>query len=141
MRERALTRGAYRVVRLASSEQCVSLFLVFLRPLPVQWVECYFDGVAFRGFLRIPRILTELCSEKFEWFDPSPIEPFNLDGDEAAEEGVAEDEERALRRRDLDARRVAGAAEIHGSSGHCWRASTARWAVQEAVFGCCLGCR
>ena len=55
------TRGSYRVVRLASSEQCVSLFSVFLRPLLVQWVECYFDGVAFRGFLRIiPRILTEL---------------------------------------------------------------------------------
>ena len=26
------------------------------------------------------RILTELGSEKFEWFDPSPIEPFNLVG-------------------------------------------------------------
>ena len=25
----------------------------------------------------IPRILTELRSEKFEWFGPSPIEPFN----------------------------------------------------------------
>ena len=24
------------------------------------------------------RILTELWCEKFEWFDPSPIEPFNL---------------------------------------------------------------
>ena len=33
-------------------------------------------------FLRIPipRILTELWSEKFEWFGPSPIEPFNLAG-------------------------------------------------------------
>ena len=34
--------------------------------------------VVFRGFHSIPRILTELWSEKFEWFDPSPIEPFNL---------------------------------------------------------------
>ena len=34
--------------------------------------------MAFRGFLLIPRILTELRSEKFEWFGPSPIEPFNL---------------------------------------------------------------
>ena len=25
----------------------------------------------------LKRILTELCCEKFEWFDPSPIEPFN----------------------------------------------------------------
>ena len=24
-------------------------------------------------------MLTELSSEKFEWFGPSPIEPFNLD--------------------------------------------------------------
>ena len=32
----------------------------------------------FRGFLWIPRILTKLRSEKFEWFGPSPIEPFNL---------------------------------------------------------------
>ena len=24
------------------------------------WVECYFDGVAFRGFLRIPRVLLAL---------------------------------------------------------------------------------
>ena len=31
----------------------------------------------FRGFLSILRILTELRSEKFEWFGPSPIEPFN----------------------------------------------------------------
>ena len=31
----------------------------------------------FRGFLWIQRILTELRSEKFEWFGPSPIEPFN----------------------------------------------------------------
>ena len=33
--------------------------------------------MVFRGFLSIPRILTELRSEKFEWFGPSPIEPFN----------------------------------------------------------------
>ena len=33
--------------------------------------------MVFRGFLWIPRILTELQSEKFEWFGPSPIEPFN----------------------------------------------------------------
>ena len=26
---------------------------------------------------KISWILTELWSEKFEWFDPSPIEPFN----------------------------------------------------------------
>ena len=56
----------------------VSLFPVFLRPLLVFWVECHFDEVVFRGFLWIPRILTELRSEKFEWFGPSPIEPFNL---------------------------------------------------------------
>ena len=31
--------------------------------------------MVFRGFLWIPRILTELPSEKFFWFDPSPIEP------------------------------------------------------------------
>ena len=54
-----------------------------MRPLLVFWVECRFvevvffrDG-AFRCFLWIPRILTELRSEKFEWFGPSPIEPFN----------------------------------------------------------------
>ena len=40
-------------------------------------IACHFDGVVFRGFLSIPRILTELLSEKFEWFGPSPIEPFN----------------------------------------------------------------
>ena len=34
--------------------------------------------MAFRGFLWIPRILTELQSEKFEWFGASPIELFNL---------------------------------------------------------------
>ena len=37
--------------------------------------------MAFHGFLRIPRMLTELWCEKFEWFDPSPIEPFNLGHD------------------------------------------------------------
>ena len=58
--------------------QFVSLFSLFLRPRHVLWVGCYFDEVAFRGFLWIPRILTELRSEKFEWFGPSPIEPFNL---------------------------------------------------------------
>ena len=59
VRERALTRGSFRVVRLASSEKFVSLFSLFLRPRRVFWVECYFDEVAFRGFLWIPRILTE----------------------------------------------------------------------------------
>ena len=29
-------------------------------------------------FLNFERSLTELRSEKFEWFDPSPIETFNL---------------------------------------------------------------
>ena len=29
-------------------------------------------------FLNFERILTELWSEKFEWFGPSPIEPFHL---------------------------------------------------------------
>ena len=29
--------------------------------------------------MNFKRILTELWREKFEWFDPSPIEPFNLD--------------------------------------------------------------
>ena len=32
----------------------------------------------FRNYI-FERILTELRSEKFEWFDASPIEPFNLD--------------------------------------------------------------
>ena len=73
----ALTRGSSRVGRIVGSEQFVSLFLVFLRPRLVFLVACYFDEVVFRGFLSIPRILTELRSEKFEWFDPSPIEPFN----------------------------------------------------------------
>ena len=41
-------------------------------------LKCFFRDGAFRGFLWIPRILTELRSEKFEWFGPSPIEPFNL---------------------------------------------------------------
>ena len=80
MRERALTRGSSCVVCIAASEQFVSLFLVFLRPRLVFLVACYFDEVVFRGFLSIPRILTELRSEKFEWFDPSPIEPFNSGG-------------------------------------------------------------
>ena len=31
-----------------------------------------------RKFLNFERVLTELRSEKFEWFGPSPIEPFNL---------------------------------------------------------------
>ena len=35
VRERALTRGSSRVVRIAASAQFVSLFLVFLRPLLV----------------------------------------------------------------------------------------------------------
>ena len=77
MRERALTHGSSRVVRIVASEQFVSLFLVFLRPRLVFWVACYFDEVVFRGFLSIPRILTELRSEKFVWFGPSPTEPFN----------------------------------------------------------------
>ena len=59
--------------------QFVSLFSLFLRPRRVFSVGCYFEEVPFRGFLWIPRILTEHRSEKFEWFDPSPIEPFNLD--------------------------------------------------------------
>ena len=42
-------------------------------------------------FLWIPRILTELRSEKFEWFDPSPIEPFNSDAHEGAGELEAEE--------------------------------------------------
>ena len=52
-------------------------FLNFLAKIPEFWKNSDFDQVAFRGFLSIPRILTELRSEKFEWFDPSPIEPFN----------------------------------------------------------------
>ena len=60
VRERALTRGSSCVVCIAASEQFVSLFLVFLRPRLVFWVACYFDEVVFRGFLSIPRILTEL---------------------------------------------------------------------------------
>ena len=77
VRERALPRGSSRVVCIAASAQFVSLLLVFLRPRLVFLVACYFDEVVFRGFLSIPRILTELRSEKFEWFGPSPIEPFN----------------------------------------------------------------
>ena len=44
---------------------------------------------------KISWILTELRSEKFEWFDPSPIEPFNSDDhpekskeDHAGKEGL-----------------------------------------------------
>ena len=48
----------------------------FLAKIPEFW-----KNVAFRGFLSIPRILTELRSEKFEWFGPSPIEPFNPEND------------------------------------------------------------
>ena len=44
-----------------------------------------FPNSGFPGFLRIPIILTELWSEKFEWFDPSPIEPFNSDEDRVQE--------------------------------------------------------
>ena len=44
--------------------------------------------MVFRGFLWIPRILTELRSEKFEWFGPSPIEPFNLGHDTESEEEI-----------------------------------------------------
>ena len=63
VREGALTRGSSRVVCIVASEQFVSLFLVFLRPRLVFLVACYFDEVVFRGFLSIPRILTELRSE------------------------------------------------------------------------------
>lgn len=65
VRERALNRGKCRVVRLASSEQCVSLFSVFLRPLLVQWVECYFDGVAVQG-----------KKWQSKWAPPTPIQNF-----------------------------------------------------------------
>ena len=34
-------------------------------------------SIFWRKFLNFARILTELWSEKFEWFGPSPIEPFN----------------------------------------------------------------
>ena len=55
------------ICELSSENSCIK----FLKEL------CHFDEVVFRGFLSIPIILTELRSEKFEWFDPSPIEPFN----------------------------------------------------------------
>ena len=64
--ENFLTRGLFRVARLAPSGQFVSLFSLFLRPRRVFWVECYFDEVAFRGFLWIPIILTN--SDKFGSF-------------------------------------------------------------------------
>ena len=35
----------------------------------------------FERIFSIPRILTELRSEKFVWFGPSPIEPFNSGDD------------------------------------------------------------
>ena len=44
-------------------------------------------------------ILTELWSEKFEWFGPSPIEPFNLGGLGASEEGRRQEGRRQEGRR------------------------------------------
>ena len=44
-------------------------------------------SIFYRKFLNFERILTELRSEKFEWFDPSPIEPFNFGLDDG-EEGL-----------------------------------------------------
>ena len=43
--------------------------------------------------MNFDRILTELWCEKFEWFDPSPIEPFNL----GREWGPSRQGERPLR--------------------------------------------
>ena len=37
-----------------------------------------------------PRILTELRSEKFEWFGPSPIEPVNVEEREGEQPGGAD---------------------------------------------------
>ena len=68
----------FYLVRERSPPRCLkAVCFPFLWPLLVSWVACHFDEVVFRGFLWIPRILTELRSEKFEWFGPSPIEPFN----------------------------------------------------------------
>ena len=82
MRERALTRGYYRVIRLAFSEQsalCIfsSLVLTACDKSPLVAAGFFFLGFSaappckvgrllpfpnsgFHGFLRIPRILTEL---------------------------------------------------------------------------------
>ena len=60
----------------------------------------FFELIIQRKFLNFERILTELRSEMFEWFDHSPIEPFNLGGDrgdhlaENADEQVQDREHR-----------------------------------------------
>ena len=66
---------------------CLSKFAAFVK------IVLDFAGIFFRKsevqkmnmkILNFNRILTELCSEYFEWFDPSPIEPFNLGADAGA---------------------------------------------------------
>ena len=54
----------------------------------------------YQEVLNVDRTLTELWCEKFEWFGPSPIEPFNIQiihGPVAAEQGGAEAREKRQR--------------------------------------------
>ena len=64
-------------------------FLNFLAKIPEFWKN---SDRAFRGFLWIPRILTELWSEKSEWLGPSPIEPFNPGDDDLLRKRLGDDE-------------------------------------------------
>ena len=46
------------------------------------YVRKFLNGcLTWETYRNFERILTELRSEKFEWFGPSPIEPFNLVAD------------------------------------------------------------
>ena len=124
--------ASFELVRERSPPRCLkAVCFPFLWPLLVFWVACHFDEVVFRGFLSIPRILTELRSEKFEWFGPSPIEPFNLGRSRRASKishplvrrvrGVAEEEGAAARAaagpRAAPAEPPGRAPELKGSVG------------------------
>ena len=48
--------------------------------------KSWFFLIFLQNALNFDRMLTELWCEKFEWFGPSPIEPFNSDPDAAVRE-------------------------------------------------------
>ena len=77
-------------------------------------------------------MLTELWSEKFKWFDPSPIEPFNL----GAEKGGAERGPKDAAKPKASASGGGGSpAEGEGETLSCWRMALRhpKWRSDEIV--------
>ena len=59
-----------------SSMKFLGISPLFVENVEHSW-KTWIRDETLQNLFYSERILTELWSEKFEWFDPSPIEPFN----------------------------------------------------------------